>query len=330
MLIIYSIMGMLLPNNVISDFVSPFKYFKSSVLSFLPIWGFYSLSKDTEVSDKRIFTYIIILLISAIYNYFFLFSQLSLEHNGGDDYEVTNNTGYTFLAIIPLLFFVTKKTFLRMVLMLVIAAFIISSMKRGAILIGAILFIIFAKSVFGNIERKSYKVLIFVAIIALFALIAMYISYMYDNSVFFRYRIEQTQEGYSSHRDEIYTTIFDYWRFQSSVSEFLIGGGPNSSVRITNGYLAHNDWFELLANQGLLGIIIYLVYWFCFIKQWFFLERNYYVRTAFGVLIILLVMKSFFSMSYNSMPLATQLAIALCLVRIDQGPQIDTETYYID
>lgn len=70
-------------------------------------------------------------------------------------------------------------------------------------------------------------------------------------------------EGDSSGRDEIYANIFNAWYNNNSVIHFLFGFGFAGSTALSGvGLLAHNDWLELLSNFGLLGVSIYLYFFY--------------------------------------------------------------------
>lgn len=64
-------------------------------------------------------------------------------------------------------------------------------------------------------------------------------------------------EGDSSGRDTIYSNLFNAW-LNSDIIHLLFGHGFGSTIYISGGSWAHNDWLELLTNFGLLGVSIYL------------------------------------------------------------------------
>ena len=82
------------------------------------------------------------------------------------------------------------------------------------------------------------------------------------------YRIEQTMEGQSSHRDEIYTEAWQLWSTSDNTTNMVIGYGFDGTLNnMSNGHYAHNDWLEILVDYGLIGILSYLLIFFSIIKN---------------------------------------------------------------
>ena len=79
---------------------------------------------------------------------------------------------------------------------------------------------------------------------------------------------------------------------------FMFGHGANGSIRMFYDY-AHNDWLELAINQGILGLFLYLLYWFGLNKYRIKSKHNNVIHAYFTLFIIVFLIKSFFSMSYN-------------------------------
>ena len=56
-------------------------------------------------------------------------------------------------------------------------------------------------------------------------------------------------EGGSSGRDELLTNSLDYYLNNESIIQQIFGLGANGTLSVA-GNGAHNDWVELLVNQG--------------------------------------------------------------------------------
>ena len=107
--------------------------------------------------------------------------------------------------------------------------------------------------------HKKYKKIA----IAIFAVGGLYIL---TNLEFFfrRFFAYQDNSGYNA-RDIIYSKIIDEWT-NSSVFQFLFGGGFFHASDINyfgganaEGYYAHSDFYEMISDFGLVGIILYLI-----------------------------------------------------------------------
>ena len=120
-----------------------------------------------------------------------------------------------------------------------------------------------------------------------------------DTSNYFQYRIAQTQAGESSGRDELYATFYNHFLQEENPFRFLFGYGANATLKIGENF-AHNDWLEIATNNGLLGLVVYLVYWIGFYVSWRRMKEHPQAFMATGMLLIILFLTSLFSMSYDS------------------------------
>lgn len=119
--------------------VKPYTYMQNAFNSLLPFYLFYSFAKQGKLTSKRIYVYCIIFFFLFIAMYFKLQQQLLIQAaiDGIEREEFTNNTGYEFIILIPLLFFL-KNRLLRYAMLIAVMFFTIICMKRGAILIGGL------------------------------------------------------------------------------------------------------------------------------------------------------------------------------------------------
>ena len=95
---------------------------------------------------------------------------------------------------------------------------------------------------------------------------------------------------------------------QQDLGNLLIGNGTYSTVRLV-GNLAHNDWFELLICNGLLGLCVYLSFWISLFKY----KKTLKDPLAYNVInlfFIIFLLKTFFSMSYTSMGIFALMPVA--------------------
>ena len=169
--------------------VSKKDYLKNILTSFLPIYTFFVFAKNGQLTESVIKKWIPVLLIVAILG-FIRQQSIALakaEEILSQQEEFTNNTGYLFLAIIPLLLFI-KKPFVQYALLLICGMFIIAAMKRGAILIFALCLPLFMHSTLKALSFRK-KMLIFILIAASILALFYYVSYMLDTSEYFNTRL---------------------------------------------------------------------------------------------------------------------------------------------
>ena len=78
-------------------------------------------------------------------------------------------------------------------------------------------------------------------------------------------RFAETSETGGNGRVDIYLNIWNQFK-HSSIPEQLFGHGYMAVKRINYDILAHNDFLQLLYDGGLMGVLLYLIFWFFLIR----------------------------------------------------------------
>lgn len=294
----------------------PHIYIRTALGSFLPIIVFYEYTVRGVLTESRIKKYFWILLALTVFNYFKSYKAtiLALRMQGNDVTEITNNVGYNFLVMIPMVLFFYRKPLIQYILLFVIMGFVVSSMKRGAILIGVFCFAAFLYKNIKNADNIKTKYLsVLLGITAVIGSV-FFVNHMLETSDYFNKRIQQTEKGYSSHRDELYAKIYHAIIYDESYTHALVGRGADSTIRVSGNY-AHQDWLEVACNNGLLGLTLMLAFYICFgltvRKGKEMLAPPLFL--SFELLFFICVMLTMFSMSLTSMGLATTMLLGFFL-----------------
>mgnify|MGYP000026576097 FL=1 len=195
----------------------------------------------------------------SIAMYFVTISMLRLEE------ENSYGGGYMTLVAFPVLlyFFRHKSVRTRMIISIIIFVLVLSSMKRGDILACILVILVYYYIMLrhnGKIDSKVIVALIFVVFAGFLTF-----KYMLSTSDIFALRFERTMEGDSSARDDIYSSLINYFLI-APLDVQLFGGGFDASVKIS-GARAHSDILEVLSCEGIFGLIIYLGAFFCLFRQ---------------------------------------------------------------
>lgn len=292
------------------------EYLKNIYISLLPFYVFYYYSVHGKLTSRHVLLFSICLLLVGILNFYhsraesiMLAAQRGIIRDG-----FTLNVGYDFLALMPLLLFWKRRPLIQFSLLLCCVIYIVMSMKRGAILIAVLCFIYFLYSMFKT-SRGSTRVGIVLLSLAAIIVSAILVNDLLQTNEYFVSRIEQTLEGDSSNRDELYSTYFNHFITESSFLKFFLGNGANATLSIGYNY-AHNDWLEIAINNGLLGIIIYMWYYISLFTD-YMREKKYNLVYADVILMALIIMftSSLFSMSYASLNTALPIAVGFVLAK---------------
>lgn len=286
--------------------VENYTYLTNNYVGLLPIYTLYFFSRKEIITQEKIKHITFILVAVAIISYIVSY-RTGIASNVTEYEQVTNNAGYIVLSLFPLLFFWRSKLLVQYTLLVIIMLLVIFSMKRGAIMIGGILLVWFLYRSFKVFTRKEKVFLILFGIILCYFVIT-YVVDFFKESDYAQFLIEKTINGNSSGRDILYAKAWNHI-VSSNIFTFLFGSGANATYEIL-GNRAHNDWLEILINQGLLGFIIYMFYWYALFRTWRETKNNELMYSAFGAFILLYALKSLFSMSYDSMQIYS--SIILC------------------
>ena len=277
-----------------------YNYIKGIYLSLLSIYPFYYYARKGYLTKERLMRWGIVFLVSVALSYFRMQQEAlqALAERGSSREEITNNSGYLFLSCIPLLVLDRSKPMLQFAALAFVMAFVVMGMKRGAIAIGAVVSAYFMLQTIKNSRGNKRFLFVFLSFAICVGAVYFFI-YQMTTSEYMIQRIQATLEGNSSGRDSLYSFFWTYFTERADALQYLIGRGANGTLEIYYNY-AHNDWLEIAVNQGLLGVIVYVVYWSCFYKTW---KRasNVDAKTILAITLLIFFAKTLFSMSYGDM-----------------------------
>ena len=278
-------------------------YLMDIYVSLLPIYAFYYYSSKGFLSHRSVARFFFACAIITVFLYFKTENNNLLNASSEAD-GVVNNISYSFLSMLvgTSLFF--NKRWLQYTIFGLVAVFLLLGLKRGAMLVYP-LCLLFFLSVIMKDSSRNRKVTVYVLSLIFIAGLIWYIQYRYSIDSFFRSRMELTEEMGSSGRDVLFSTFWSHFVTNPNLYQQLFGEGAMSTVKVSYNF-AHNDWLEILINQGVLGVIIYLIYWVSLIRTWRKSQSvNSAVYLAIGLFAIIFFMRSLYSMGYTGCDYAT-------------------------
>lgn len=307
-------------DGVMEQTVSATGTLKQLLISLLPIFAYYDFGRRKIITDENIQYYILLFLIVTTASFIRAQNDMllnaAMERSGRE--EFTNNVAYNFVHIIPLVFCMNKRILLQYASLVYIIIFLLLGMKRGAIIVGAmcILYFVYISYKNANKRQKGYIMLLLgIAIIGIVSFAGDFIG----SSDYFQTRVEQTLEGNTSGRDRIYQSLFEYAMYRQNIGQILFGEGLNKTVTIAGNY-AHNDWLELLINQGMLGVILYVFYFVALLFNYKQLKRVDIVKSNVLLMSIAIMFAcSLFSMSYGDLSLSLTFGLGYSLSSINSS-----------
>lgn len=294
LLYIINVLGYIFTGNLADS--ASFGMFKNINLTLSSFFSFYYFGIK-KINLDTLFKLFLIISIPLTILLFYKTEQDILLERIRDNSDVVNNTGYIFLFLTPYLFLFKNKLIING-LSLLLLTFIIQSSKRGAIIIFLIVFIYSLYLQFKDINKKNIrtKIMQYGFLSSLFTVFLVYLYNIINNNIFLLERLGNLESGNVSGRDSIFSSIIDSWLSAQHIWQLLFGFGFASSLRLTDtNNFAHNDWLELLSNFGLLGVLLYLLFYINLFK----IIINY-KNSILSISIIIMFSSTLFSMYYTS------------------------------
>ena len=303
MFVVYGVVLLFSDNHYIIRYsgaeVSNSSFLKSIFLSIPNIYSFYYFSRKGFLTGPILKKWIVVYMLASVFIFidYKMTSIHTLLLEGNDVDEITNNMGYLFVALIPAVAVFKNNNIIQYGLLIFCMVFIVIGMKRGAILVGVLSVLYFLYFNFRYYRSISkVKVLIFSMLIVLAGVYM--VTYMMETSDYFTQRIIQTEDGGSSGRDYIYEFFWNHFKNETDTGKYLFGNGANATLGIGINY-AHNDWLEIVIDQGVLGLIVYAFYWLCFYKTIRQTKHNLSAKLVLTLAFISFFVMTSFSMSYT-------------------------------
>lgn len=296
----------------------PFSYMKEAMLSIFPVFSFYYFGKKGKITNELLGQLVVVFFIVIIISYFAKEAkmiQLAMKR-GSSANEFTNNIGYDFVYLIPYLYFLRSRRN-AIVLLMAISMFLLLSMKRGAIFIGIVGILIYFKNTLSNAKPDRKAILIILLGVALMA-IGFFAIRLYEQNVLFQTRFEKTLEGSTSGRDEIIDSLWSFFLDDASSLQVWFGSGANATLMHAANF-AHNDWIEMLIDQGVIGLVILVAFYLSLYKDVRKMRNfNQVVYQSFRTVFIIVFVKAFFSMSICHMQPYETLLIGFYLYKLSE------------
>ena len=244
--------------------------FRQILINFLPFFPSYYFAVKGFFTKKHLVLFSLILL--PILSIKFFQSASALQFETGKENVVANSI-YPILGLLPFILLIKNKIFSFGVINF-IWFLTVQSNKRAAIVIGVIVLLLF---LYQNIYLSSKKNKVRNYLVAFLFLIGMtYFAYeFYVQNFYLQERISLMIKGDSSGRDNLFEALFNAWYHSDNFFDYLFGLGFNSSGRLTSN-VAHNDWVDIIASYGLMGLLAFLVLWKKLIQQIF---DPYWIRS---------------------------------------------------
>lgn len=252
-----------------------------------------NVGKRVMVNTKTLAKLGLVILGLAAVRFTFSAAE-SMEEYGR---QVTNNASYNFVTVIPFLPFIFQHyKRLGFIVIAVIIGFTITGAKRGALVCSAVSLAFYALWYYKT-HKVGFKNLA-LGIILGTALLG-FTAYSYSQNEYLQNRLADTEKGGIGPREIGYAVMFNHWVNDDNPFTWLFGNGSTQTVTVW-GNFGHNDWLEILIDNGLVGVILYAAF---FIGATFYIRRTKYMTRENKLVCYLILLtwflKTCFSMGYS-------------------------------
>ena len=264
-----------------------------------------------QYNPKHIKWMFIAMSIVSISMYFVTMSMMRFTD------ENSYGGGYQTLVSLPILlyFFRDKSIRIQMTITIIIFVMVLTSMKRGDILACTLAIAVYFYIKLKNIKKFDFRFFLALIITAIAGFIAF--KYLLATNDIFAWRFEQTLEGDSSDRDNIYSNLWNHF-LNAPFEVQLFGGGFDATLKIGE-VRAHSDLLEVLSCEGLIGLIIYMGAFFSLLKQ-IRTREDVTEKAILATILVIWLVKMLFSMFIFSQPSIILFALTAYILnnRIDK------------
>lgn len=277
-----------------------FGQLKNTLLVYLPFFPFYYFAQKGILEEKFLKRFFIVILFLAIMIFFRYNTQMQILRNT-EDLNFVNNTTYKFVFIMPFVFLFRHKKVLSLLLLSILLFFVIAGSKRGAVIstmVGSLFYVYLLLKTISYDKKYIVRnyLLTFIGITVFLVLIYNY----FQSNELLTSRLSSIAEGDSSGRDLIYYRLINEWLNSNNFINILFGFGYTSSIEISGGLFAHNDWLELLTSFGLMGVVVYFAMFNVAIKFAFNAKVKIDKKIMMMALLSIWFITSVVSMNYAS------------------------------
>jgi hypothetical protein len=274
--------------------VDTINQFKNAIVFCLLFFVGKRLYATGRVTDKSVALAGLALLLLSVIRFFYTKDVLIEEYGSGEN---TNNAAYCFVSYLPFLPIVLKEyKKLGIMSIFVAVGFLLSGAKRGAILCAAVAAVV---SVYFLIKNKKMKFKLILSGLIVCIPLYFFVAKEYSENDYLQKRVEDTKENKSSGRDVAYTMLWGHWVNDQNIVTQLFGNGSAQSVAVWGNY-AHNDWLELLIDNGLVGCLLYFAIFISLFRQIHRTKIGSIYQLTLYLSVLMWLMKTIYSMGYTS------------------------------
>lgn len=228
--------------------------------------------------------------------YFVVFQSVRAYFVQNTDDTALISTAYYALFLMPFAFMIKRKWLMWFLVCIIFLTVVLSSKRAGFIsFIGALIVYAYLTIKIDNKGDGSRLKYLLTFVLVVIIGLQLFNSFISTNDIHLLDRLATMSEDGGSGRDEVYAYTWGLL-MDSDLLSLLFGHGFNTVVHYsTLGLSAHTDFLETPFDYGIVGMIIYIIFYFRLFKYYKILKRYNpnYAPIFLSTLFITLVLSAF-------------------------------------
>lgn len=225
--------------------------------------------------------------------YFVVFQSVRAYFVQNTDDTALISTAYYALFLMPFAFMIKRKWLMWFLVCIIFLTVVLSSKRAGFIsFIGALIVYAYLTIKIDNKGDGSRLKYLLTFVLVVIIGLQLFNSFISTNDIHLLDRLATMSEDGGSGRDEVYAYTWGLL-MDSDLLSLLFGHGFNTVVHYSIlGLSAHTDFLETPFDYGIVGMIIYIIFYFRLFKYYKILKRynpNYapiFLSTLFITLVL--------------------------------------------
>lgn len=264
-----------------------FYYFLVVPYGYMIFTNFYNLGLKTDFINVKTIIVLTFIIVSAL----FLHGRITVIKGITTETDMVINSYYP-MVLLPLVLAYVKRNYGIIFFSIVILLIILSGKRAGLLAITIMLIAYYFQISLKNFT-KSIRNITIIAIL-------LFVSYSVNNTFKRVYdidiidRLERVVEDGGSGRNAIWLNLTNKIS-NASLLNFVFGNGLGSTSKDI-GINAHNDFLQVFYEFGVIAFIMYIIFYFSMIKEYFqMVKYKYPYAKNFAISIIAALFLSLFS-----------------------------------
>lgn len=228
--------------------------------------------------------------------YFVVFQSVRAYFVQNTDDTALISTAYYALFLMPFAFMIKRKWLMWFLVCIIFLTVVLSSKRAGFIsFIGALIVYAYLTIKIDNKGDGSRLKYLLTFVLVVIIGLQLFNSFISTNDIHLLDRLATMSEDGGSGRDEVYAYTWGLL-MDSDLLSLLFGHGFNTVVHYSIlGLSAHTDFLETPFDYGIVGMIIYIIFYFRLFKYYKILKRYNpnYAPIFLSTLFITLVLSAF-------------------------------------